>query len=84
MKYGCINCFKILSTKKRFNIFQYLKEKKGQKVNISSLVKLTKLRQPTVTFHVNKLAKKGIVKKYKAGREVFCQVHKKCDNCPLF
>ena len=63
MKYGCINCFKLLSTKQRFNIFEFLKKRGKLKTTISDLVKLTKLRQPTVTFHVNKLAKKGIVKK---------------------
>ncbi|OGD53319.1 hypothetical protein A3J78_00150 [Candidatus Beckwithbacteria bacterium RBG_13_35_6] len=84
MKYGCINCFKLLSTKQRFNIFEFLKKRGKLKTTISDLVKLTKLRQPTVTFHVNKLAKKGIVKKLKVGRQVYCQTHKKCDNCPLF
>lgn len=84
MKYDCINCFKILSTKNRFKIFEFLKKKRGQRTNVSSLVKLTSLRQPTVTFHINKLAKRGLVKKHKVGREVYCQIHKKCDDCSLF
>ena len=83
MKPNCVNCFKVVSIKSRFNIFEFLKSnRKG--ANISSLVKLTSLRQPTVTFHVNQLAKNGFVNKYKVGREVWCQVHKKCDDCPLF
>ena len=84
MKYGCLNCFKTLSTRKRFLIFDFLKKKKRKKFNLNFLVKLTGLRQPTVTFHVNKLVKRGLVKKIKVGREVYCQAHKKCDDCPLF
>jgi DNA-binding transcriptional ArsR family regulator len=84
MKPSCSFCFKLLSTPKRFKIFEFLKNSGQKKINITDLVNLTKLRQPTVTFHVNQLAKRGIVKKIKAGREVYCQVHKKCDNCPLF
>jgi DNA-binding transcriptional ArsR family regulator len=87
MKYNCVNCFRSLGAKKRFKIFFHLRENKNKSkngINIKSLVKLTSLRQPTVTFHINKLVKQGLVKKKKAGREVYCQIHKKCDDCPLF
>lgn len=83
MKNNCCQCFKAISVKSRFKIFDYLKNLK-KKANVTSLVKLVGLRQPTVTFHINQLVKRGFVRKIKVGRNVYCQVHKKCDNCPLF
>jgi DNA-binding transcriptional ArsR family regulator len=82
MKSNCCNCFKLVSTPQRFKIFNYLKTK--QRSTVSELVRLTTLRQPTVTFHINQLAKCGFVKKIKDGRNVFCQIRKKCPDCPLF
>lgn len=83
MKDRCIVCFKTLSVDTRFKIFEYLK-KQEKKVNISSLVRLVSLRQPTVSFHVDQLTKCGLIKKYKSGREVFCKINQRCDNCPVF
>ncbi|OGY22680.1 MAG: hypothetical protein A2126_01235 [Candidatus Woykebacteria bacterium GWB1_45_5] len=83
MKADCVYCFRTLSTKARFNIFEHLK-KSGEKTTVSSLVKLTVLRQPTVTFHLKELAKRRLVRRYKAGRNVYYQTHKNCRNCPLF
>jgi len=82
LKYDCCGCFRTMACQSRFKIFEHLK-KKG-KTTVSSLVRLLKLRQPTVSFHLNKLAKRGLVKKQRVGREVYCQLHKKCDDCPLF
>jgi DNA-binding transcriptional ArsR family regulator len=58
---------------------------RDKKVDISALARLTGLRQPTVTFHVNELAKAGLVKKIKSGRNVFCVSSPPvCPHCPLF
>lgn len=83
MKEVCVYCFQTLSTKARFDIFEHLK-KNGEKATVSSLVELTSLRQPTVTFHLQELARRGLVRRYKAGRNVYYQAHKNCRNCPLF
>ena len=82
MKVICCACFRTLSTRQRFKIFEFLKKK--PKVNVTTLVNLTGLRQPTVSFHINQLLKRGIIKKYKDGRNVYCQVIQKCRSCPLF
>jgi DNA-binding transcriptional ArsR family regulator len=82
LKCDCCQCFQTMACDSRFKIFEYLK-KKG-KATVSSLVKFLGLRQPTVTFHLNQLKKRGLVKKVRVGREVYCQLHKKCDPCPLF
>ena len=83
MEKSCVICFKALSVPARFEIFEYLKRFK-KRATVSSLVQLTSLSQPTVTFHVNLLAACGLVEKHRLGREVCCSVYKKCANCPLF
>jgi len=82
MKAKCCRCFKLISCQTRFNIFSFLQ--KHPKSTIGKLVTMTKLRQPTVSFHVDALNKKGLVKKTKKGRQVFCELCQKCKNCPLF
>lgn len=83
MKPICLECIKELSSQARFKIFNYLLQNR-KRVNVSDLIDVVKLQQPTVTFHVNALVRVGIVKKYKKGRQVFCETYKKCANCPLF
>ncbi len=80
----CFNIFSVLSVHTRFIIFQYLKTN-GHLTNISDLVKLVGLSQPTVTFHVNQLVKAGLLKKDKVGRNIYCKVqhHRVCKTCPL-
>ncbi len=79
----CAVCLHILSSQSRFIIFQFLKSH-PEKNTISQLTKILALTQPTVTFHVNKLFESGIVTKCKNGRFVYCQINKKCKNCPIF
>ncbi len=83
MKIRCAKCFKSVGVTSRFRIFEYLKKEKGE-VTVSELVNLVMLSQPTVTFHVNKLAQVGLVSKRKEGREVYCRVAQLCvHDCPL-
>ncbi len=79
----CIHCLRVLSSTSRFLIFSFLKNK-NQLVTISMLVKYLRLRQPTVTFHVNKLVESGLIKKTCVGRNTYCEIIKKCSACPLF
>jgi len=81
--YNCVGCFRVMASNPRWRIFQYLKDF-GKKTAVSKLVKLVGLKQPTVSFHLNKLFKEGFIKRQKSGREVYCQIHKKCDDCPLY
>lgn len=83
MKNKCYFCFKTISIKPRFKIFNYLKEK-GERITVSQIVNFIKLTQPTVTFHINQLEAVGLIKKERRGRLVFCSVNKSCSDCPLF
>jgi DNA-binding transcriptional ArsR family regulator len=82
MKIKCVKCFKTVSINSRFKIFEFLKKNKKE-VSVSDLVNLTALKQPTVTFHLNKLAQSGLIKKRKAGRMVYCKAIANCPTCPL-
>lgn len=83
MQQKCVKCFKSVSEETRFKILEFIKKaKKG--VNISKLVEFTKLRQPTVTFHINNLEKVGLIEKKRVGREVICSMKiPLCVGCPL-
>ncbi len=82
LKNRCFVCFRALSAPARFRLFVELKKKK--KANVETLVRRVSLRQPTVTFHLNLLAKAGLVRKKKMGREVYLTIYKPCDQCFLF
>ncbi|PIY95575.1 MAG: hypothetical protein COY66_06485 [Candidatus Kerfeldbacteria bacterium CG_4_10_14_0_8_um_filter_42_10] len=83
MQQKCLKCLKVVSIASRFRLFQYLKKTK-KPATVSQLVNLLALRQPTVTFHINQLAKLDLIKKEQVGREVYCQISRKCNHCPLF
>lgn len=76
-------CFRALSSKNRLKIFLALRECDDKK-DVSDLVKLTGLKQPTVTFHVNQLTKAGLVKKEKRGRNVYCRTVSLDKTFPVF
>lgn len=72
-----------MSVLSRFKILEHLKHAKKAET-VSSLVELTGLKQPTVTFHINRLVTCGLLKKHKSGRIVYCQTNDKhCASCPL-
>lgn len=82
----CHKCLKNLMEPSRLKIFDYV-QKSTDRVTLGTLVNFTRLRQPTVTFHVNKLAEAGLLQKKKFGREVIIQTKhlpERCTTCPIF
>ncbi|OGG04937.1 hypothetical protein A2Z33_06600 [Candidatus Gottesmanbacteria bacterium RBG_16_52_11] len=79
----CYECFRVLSVRSRFDLFNAIKDSKGR-VNISMLAENIALTQPTVTFHIDQLSKAGLVKKVKSGRDVYCEINKRCSHCIVF
>ena len=83
----CRICIKNLLEPSRMKIFEYVTNSQNSRVTVGALVSFTKLRQPTVTFHINKLAEAGLLQKKKMGREVIIQTRhmpKRCATCPIF
>lgn len=78
----CRECFEVLAVPARFKIFTHLRE--NDNLIVSDLVELTHLKQPTVTFHLDRLEKASLVKREKSGKLVYCQINRKCPDCPLF
>lgn len=83
LKPECQQCLRIVADPTRFKIFLFLK-KHLSGVTVTRLVELTKLRQPTVTFHLNTMEKYGLIQKSRNGKEVLCKVKQNCQDCPLF
>jgi len=86
MKPQCFNCLATVSDRSRVRIIDYLRKVKKE-INVSQVVEKLELRQPTVTFHINKLVKSGIVAKRRDGRQAFLKLHylsRRCAACPVF
>ena len=82
LKLKCQKCFATISVPARFKIYFFLKDKAGG-ASVKNLVKLTKLRQPTVTFHLKALENQGLISKFRRGKEVLCVIKPGCADCPL-
>jgi DNA-binding transcriptional ArsR family regulator len=78
----CIHCVQALSAPARYAIYQSLVADGGS-MTVGQLVKLTKLRQPTVSFHVHALTESGLVDRKKVGRTVFINANPHCADCPF-
>jgi len=86
MKSHCRHCFITVSDPSRIFIVEFLKKIKRE-ITVSEVVGELSLRQPTVTFHINKLVDIGLIRKRKRGREVLLKLQKyspKCSYCPIF
>lgn len=65
-----------LADPSRRKLYEILLEESGLTVN--QLAKKLKLRQPTVSYHLKKMAQEGLVKAKKEGRRVYYQANKTC------
>ena len=82
----CKKCMASISDTSRLEILEYLKML-NREVTVMDVVRQFSLRQPTVTFHINKLADSGVIKKRKSGRQVFLSINlisSRCKTCPVF
>ncbi|OGG17343.1 hypothetical protein A3D78_01635 [Candidatus Gottesmanbacteria bacterium RIFCSPHIGHO2_02_FULL_39_14] len=70
------------SDQSRLFILEYLK-KLDREATVTEVVKKLTLRQPTVTFHINKLAGVGLINKRKIGRQVLLKAHPRTIRCKL-
>ena len=76
MKKICGECFKNLGVGTRFKIYCFLEEK-GEKF-VSDITSYVKLKQPTVSYHLNEMLQSGIVKRRNEGKRAFYSVNKFC------
>jgi len=76
MKKFCVNCLEVLGTKSRARL--YLTLQKYGKSSVSELVKKTNLTQPTVSYHLIKLEKCGLLNHVKVGKKSMYQISDTC------
>jgi len=72
----CSNCFKSLGIPSRMEIYTYLFN--SGPANVSEIVDLVNLKQPTVSYHLREMEDAGIVKGQKKGKEVYYSLTKMC------
>ena len=76
MKTQCSKCFRNLGVNSRADIYEYI-ESRGP-VNVTDTTKHTKLKQPTVSYHLKEMNESGLLKKILKGKEVFYSVNADC------
>ena len=74
----CTECFKSLGTGSRMKIYTYLHSNGPDIVN--NVVKVVGLRQPTVSYHLKDMEKKGLLNGKKSGKEVYYSINEYCKN----
>lgn len=76
IKTWCPKCFKALSTRVGSRIINILAD--GQEHGAGEIVSHFKLTQPTISYHLQKLADSGILKSRTQGRQVLYGLNKEC------
>lgn len=82
----CRKCLASIIDASRLDILEFLK-KINRETTVMEVVRQFSLRQPTITFHINKLTTSGLLKKRKEGRQVYLTLNypsSRCKTCPVF
>lgn len=81
---ACASCFAGLSCQARIGIINLL-QKKGE-TSVLEIAKHFKLKQPTITHHLQYLKEAGVLSSKKKGRKVYYSINPKCKNkeCNIF
>ena len=77
MKERCVGCFKNLSVKSRFKIYNFIYQ--NGSTNVSDVTKHICLKQPTVSYHLKVMKKSGLLSQESLGRN---SVYTVSHNCP--
>lgn len=81
MRDKCHSCISCIADKTRFQIFNMLVNK--EEASVSEISRKLHLKQPTITFHLKKMEKMGLIKKQRQGQNVFSVLNIHCSDCPL-
>ncbi len=57
-------------------IFDFLE--RNHKANVSDVVAAVKLRQPTISYHLKEMARSGLLRSEKIGKEVYYSISFTC------
>ncbi len=81
---ACAGCFAGLSCQARIEIINLLQEK-GE-MSVMEIAKHFKLKQPTITHHLQYLKEAGVLASKKKGRKVYYFITDKCKKgeCGIF
>lgn len=81
---SCASCFAGLSCQARIGIINLLQEKR--EMSVLEIAKHFKLKQPTITHHLQYLREAGVLSSKKKGRKIFYFINPKCkpEECSIF
>ena len=75
---GCVGCLKELGADTKVKVLTTLIESKNKPKTVGEFVKILKLRQPTVSFHLKALKDAGLLVSERQGRQVFYSLSEEC------
>ena len=82
----CTKCFNTLGVPSRMRIYRFLRDK-GENT-VTAVVKIAKLTQPTVSYHLKEMRDTGLLKSRKSGKEVYYSINPECsvyhEECVLY
>ncbi len=72
----CTHCFKSLGINSRMIIYSYLKGCK--EANVTQITAEVKLKQPTVSYHLQQMEEQGLLVRAKRGKEAIYSLNLLC------
>ena len=72
----CTHCFKSLGINSRMIIYTYLKS--CESANVTQITEQVKLKQPTVSYHLQQMEDQGLLVSLKKGKEVLYSLNLTC------
>ncbi len=75
---SCADCLRELGADAKVKVITTLINNKNKPKTVGEFVKILKLRQPTVSFHLKTLKEAGLLVSTKSGRQVFYRLSEEC------
>jgi DNA-binding transcriptional ArsR family regulator len=72
----CIHCFRSLGINSRMIIYSYLKG--CREANVTQITSQVRLKQPTVSYHLQQMQEQGLLVRTKRGKEVIYSLNLLC------
>ena len=81
IKNSCSTCFKELSVETKFELYNLLKTHPAEDYSVTNLAFRLGITQPTVSHHLKRMQKAGLLSSRKSGKETYYFVN---DHCSIY
>ncbi|PIR43149.1 hypothetical protein COV24_04255 [candidate division WWE3 bacterium CG10_big_fil_rev_8_21_14_0_10_32_10] len=78
MKSNCMECVKVLGDNTRLAIYNILSKNYPKEYCVGDVVGMVEVKQPTVSYHLGRLFKYGLVSSKRDGKKILYSANEKC------